>query len=79
LPNTEAILIMGRRPSLTLEQRSIAIGMFHCRMQAKAVAAHFCVAASTISRLTCEIGRVQTDQDQGDLRKRQLLLTVKML
>jgi len=54
---------MGRRPRLTSEQRSIAIGMLHGGMQAiKAVAAHFGVAASTISRLKGrfnESGRVQ--------------------
>jgi len=52
---------MGRRPRLTSEQRSIAIGMLHGGMQAKVVAAHFGVAANTILRLTGrfnETGRV---------------------
>jgi len=42
---------MRRRPSLTSEQRSTAIGMLHGGMQSKVVAEHFGVAASTISRL----------------------------
>jgi len=42
---------MGRRPRLTSEQRSTATGMLHDGMQSKAVAEHFGVAASTISRL----------------------------
>jgi len=50
-PSTEPILIMGRRPRFTSEQRSTAIGMLHGGMQYKAVAEHFGVAASTISRL----------------------------
>jgi len=53
---------MGRPPRLTPEQPSTAIGMLHGGMPSKAVAEHFGVAASTISRLKgifYEIWRVQ--------------------
>jgi len=63
---------MGRRPRLTSEQRSIAIGMLHGGIQAKAVAAHFGVAASTISRLKSrfnETGRVQDRPRSGRPKK----------
>ena len=63
---------MRRRPRRTSEQRSIAIGMLHGGMQAKDVAAHFGVAASTISRLKGrfnETGRVQDRPRSGRPKK----------
>jgi len=55
--------VMGRRPRVTSEQRSLAIGMLHGGMQAKDVAANYCVAASTILRLKGRFN--ETGRDLG--------------
>jgi len=60
---------MGRRPSLTSEQRSTAIGMFHGAMQSKAVSEHFGVAASTISRLKGVLLRNSTGSGPSNVKR----------
>ena len=42
---------MGRRPAMSTEQSNQAIGMFRDGMGVTAIALHFGVSASTISRL----------------------------
>ena len=72
---------MGQRSRLTCtsEQRSTAIGMLHGGMQSKAVAEHFGVAASTISRLKGFFLQNLTGSGPSKvrgIRQRQLLMTV---
>ncbi len=63
---------MGRRQAMTLERRNQAVGMLRGGMGVNAVARHFGVSGSTISRLRDrfdETGSVQDRQRVGRPRK----------
>jgi len=70
---------MGRRPRLTLEQRSVALSMFHDGLQAKADAAHFGVAASTMSGLKSRLNKAGRVQNRPRSGRPKLLMTVILL
>ena len=73
---------MGPHPRLTSEQRSIAIGMLHDGMQAYLLL-HILVLQLAPYRdlkvVSMKLDVFRTDQGQGELRKRQLLMTVIIL